>query len=117
MSLSSPTRGLQLYLGDNDDLLCVPLSEEQYSPSPEGWNVYVDGDRDPVLCGPWEVRFPDGCELDETAPCCIFSGNAPSPLNRTGDCASQNVPGTLDLSYKGITSLPGNVFAGMGNLG
>jgi hypothetical protein len=53
---------------------------------------------------------------------CTFSGNltdsaaaSPSPLARTGDCFNTWIA-TLDLSNKGITSLPEDVFADMGQL-
>ena len=82
-----------------DGIICVPLSEQQLL------DLDYNG---PDRCGPWEIDF-DGC---------TFSGNltdsadvSPSPLVRTGDCASSS--GYLELSSKGITSVPEDVFANM----
>ena len=46
---------------------------------------------------------------------CIFKGDTDgAPLVRAGSCPTQT--GTLDLSVKGITLLPANVFGGMANM-
>ena len=46
---------------------------------------------------------------------CTFSGNyAGAPLARTGSCATDCTE--LDLSYRAITSMPGDPFADMGAL-
>jgi hypothetical protein len=43
---------------------------------------------------------------------CTFSGDyAGAPLVRAGSCPTQG--GVLDLSGKGITSVPADAFAGM----
>ena len=55
--------------------------------------------------GPWSV----------TCGGCTFSGNyAGAPLARTGSCATDCT--SLDLSYRDITSMPGDPFADMGAL-
>ena len=55
--------------------------------------------------GPWSV----------TCGGCTFSGNyAGAPLARTGSCATDCTD--LDLSYRAITSMPGDPFADMGAL-
>jgi len=55
--------------------------------------------------GPWSV----------TCGGCTFSGNyAGAPLARTGSCATDCT--SLDLSYRAITSMPGDPFADMGAL-
>ena len=55
--------------------------------------------------GPWSVTC-GGCE---------FSGNYDgAPLARTGSCATDCTE--LDLSYRAITSMPGDPFADMGAL-
>jgi hypothetical protein len=46
---------------------------------------------------------------------CTFSGNyAGAPLVRTGSCPTQ--VGWLDLSGKGITSVPPDAFHGISNM-
>jgi hypothetical protein len=46
---------------------------------------------------------------------CTFSGSyAGAPLVRAGSCPTQG--GILDLSDKGITSVPADAFAGMANM-
>ena len=55
--------------------------------------------------GPWSV----------TCGGCTFSGNyAGAPLARTGSCATDCTE--LDLSFRAITSMPGDPFADMGAL-
>ena len=55
--------------------------------------------------GPWTVQCGG----------CTFSGNyAGAPLARTGSCATDCIE--LDLSYRAITSMPGDPFADMGAL-
>lgn len=51
----------------------------------------------------------------ETAGNCTFSGDtAGAPLVRSGSCATYT--GSLSLSNKGITQIPGDAFSGMGAL-
>ena len=46
---------------------------------------------------------------------CTFSGDyAGAPLVRSGSCPTQG--GRLDLSRKGITSVPADAFAGMAKM-
>jgi hypothetical protein len=46
---------------------------------------------------------------------CSFSGDyAGAPLVRSGSCPTQG--GTLELSSKGITSVPAGAFAGMAKM-
>ena len=55
-----------------------------------------------VQSGPWTVAFGG----------CTFSGDyAGAPLVRTGSCPTQ--VGWLDLSGKGITSVPPDAFQGL----
>ena len=68
-------------------------------------SVRADHSRD-GHSGPWSV----------TCGGCTFSGNyAGAPLARTGSCATDCT--SLDLSYRAITSIPGDPFADMGALG
>ncbi len=54
---------------------------------------------------PWTVQFGG----------CTFSGDsAGAPLVRSGSCPTQG--GHLDLSSKGITSVPEQAFAGMAKM-
>jgi hypothetical protein len=54
---------------------------------------------------PWTVGFGE----------CTFSGNSDgAPLVRSGSCPTQG--GKLDLSSKGITSVPAEAFAGMAKM-
>jgi hypothetical protein len=67
-------------------------------------SVRADHSRD-GHSGPWSVTC-GGCE---------FSGNYDgAPLARTGSCATDCT--SLDLSYRAITSMPGDPFADMGAL-
>ena len=56
-----------------------------------------------ALAAPWTVTFGG----------CTFSGDYDgAPLERSGSCPTQS--GTLYLTYKGITSVKNDSFAGMG---
>ncbi len=54
---------------------------------------------------PWTVGFGN----------CTFSGDYDgAPLVRSGSCPTQG--GRLDLTYRGITSVPAEAFAGMAKM-
>ncbi len=99
-----PHRTLRL---DGNQLVCVPLTAQMraalvdyYGPETLCAPLPV-----PVTSSPWTVGFGD----------CSFSGNyAGAPLVRSGSCPTQG--GTLDLSRKGITSVPADAFAGMAKM-
>ena len=76
---------------DYNQLLCAPISYQQ--------RAALTAYQGPVTCIPWTASF-GGCN---------FSGDYNgAPLVRTGSCPTQG--GGLDLSGKGITSVPPDAF-------
>jgi hypothetical protein len=80
----------------NIQLQCAPFNAQQ-------WSTHLKY-KGPGTCTSvlWTVTFGG----------CTFSGDyAGAPLVRTGSCPMQ--AGELDLSYKGITSVPPDTFQNM----
>ena len=64
----------------------------------------------------WIVEFGNGPTggCDGKHACCVFTSDAGGALVRTESCSE--ISGALDLSIKGIKSVPANAFEGMASV-
>jgi hypothetical protein len=86
-------------------LLLLTLSSLLFLPASSTAGQSAEGEGP----GHWTVEF-GGCTFSGNK----YDGSQLSPLQRTGECPTQE--GELRLELKGITSLPNTVFKGMSKL-